>query len=53
MYQFMVAMTSIQEALDSLRQEIGSQQSKPPVVQDEIPHDSLPPPPPPPVSTVP
>ena len=51
--QFMFAMTSIQEALANLRQEIGSQQSRPPVVQDETPHDSLPPPPPPPISTVP
>ncbi|KAL6347766.1 hypothetical protein AAG906_026295 [Vitis piasezkii] len=34
-------------------QEIGSQQSRPPVVQDEMPHDSLPPLPPPPVPTVP
>nr|CAN77717.1 hypothetical protein VITISV_004666 [Vitis vinifera] len=34
-------------------QEIGSQQSRSPVVQDETPHDSLPPPPPLPISTVP
>ncbi|WJZ85700.1 hypothetical protein VitviT2T_005220 [Vitis vinifera] len=46
-------MASIQEALASLRQEIGSQQSRPPVVQDETLHDSLPPLPPPPVSIVP
>ena len=50
--QFMVAMTSIQEALASPRQEIDSQQSRPPVVQDETPYDSLPPPPPLPVPTV-
>ena len=37
----------------SLRQEIGSQQSRPPVVNDETLHDSLPQPPPPPVPTVP
>ncbi|KAL6345231.1 hypothetical protein AAG906_015714 [Vitis piasezkii] len=42
-------MTSIQEALASLRQEIGSQQSRPPIVQDETPYDSLPHSPPPPV----
>ena len=46
-------MASIQEALASLRQEIGSQQSRPPVVQDETLHDSLPPPLPPPIPTVP
>ncbi|RVW78476.1 hypothetical protein CK203_050490 [Vitis vinifera] len=46
--QFMAAMAFIQEALASLRQEIGSQQSRPPVVQDVTLHDSLPPPPPPP-----
>ena len=51
--QFTAAMTSIQEALANLRQEIGSQQSRPPVVQDETPHDSLPPSPPPPISIVP
>ena len=51
--QFMAAMTFIQEALASLRQEIGSQQSRPPVVQDVTLHDSLPPPPPPPIPTVP
>ncbi|RVW42229.1 hypothetical protein CK203_096566 [Vitis vinifera] len=45
--QFMAAMAFIQEALASLRQEIGSQQSRPPVVQDVTLHDSLPPPPPP------
>ncbi|KAL6322421.1 hypothetical protein AAG906_007975 [Vitis piasezkii] len=50
--QFTTAMVSIQEALASLRQKIGSQQSRPPVFQDETPHDSLPPPPPPPVLTV-
>ncbi|KAJ9688981.1 hypothetical protein PVL29_014571 [Vitis rotundifolia] len=38
-------MASIQEALASLRQEMGSQQSRRPVVQDETPHDLLPPPP--------
>ena len=46
-------MASIQEVLANLRQEIGSQQSRPPVVQDETPHDSLPPSPPPPVLIVP
>ena len=46
-------MASIQEALVSLRQEIGNQQSRSLVVQDETLHDSLPPLPPPPVSTVP
>ena len=50
--QFMAAMASIQEVLANLRQEIGSQQSRPPVVQDETPHDSLPPLPPPPIPTV-
>ena len=51
--QFTAAMASIQEALASLRQEIGSQQGRPSVVQDETPHDTLPPPPPPPVPAVP
>ena len=51
--QFTTAMVSIQEALASLRQEIGSQQSKPPVVQDEALHDLFPPPSPPPILTVP
>ena len=51
--QFTAAMASIQEALASLRQEIGSQQSRPSVVQNETLHDSLPPPPPPPVPIVP
>ncbi|RVW51804.1 hypothetical protein CK203_066780 [Vitis vinifera] len=46
-------MTSIQEALANLRQEIGSQQSRPPTIQDETPHDSLPPSPLPPVLIVP
>ena len=50
--QFTTAMVSIQEALASLRQKIGSQQSRPPVFQDETPHDSLPLPPLPPVLTV-
>ena len=49
----MAAMASIQEVLANLRQEIGSQQSRPPVVQDETLHDSLPQPPPPPVPMVP
>ncbi|RVW59144.1 hypothetical protein CK203_105261 [Vitis vinifera] len=40
------AMASIQEALASLRQEIGGQQGRPPTVQDETPYDSHPPPPP-------
>ena len=51
--QFTTAIASIQKALTKLIQEIGSQQSRPPVVQDETLHDSLPPPPPPPVPTVP
>ena len=42
--EFTTAMASIQEALASLRQEIGSQQSRPPIVQDETHYDSLPPP---------
>ena len=46
-------MASIHEALASLRQEIGIQQSRSPVVQDGIPHDSLPLPLPPPVLLVP
>ncbi|RVW75102.1 hypothetical protein CK203_057875 [Vitis vinifera] len=41
------------EALASLKQEISSQQSRSPVVQDETLHDSLPPPSPLPVPTVP
>ena len=40
----MAAMASIQEALTSLKQEIDSQQSRQPIVQDETPYDSLPPP---------
>ena len=51
--QFTTAIASIQKALTKRIQEIGSQQSRPPVVQDETLHDSLPPPPPPPVPTVP
>ena len=51
--QFTAAMAFIQEALASLRQEIGNQQSRLPVVQDETPHDSLPPSPLPPVLIVP
>ena len=51
--QFTAAMASIQEALTSLRQEIGSQQSRPPVVQDETLHDSLPPLPSSPIPTGP
>ncbi|RVX02868.1 hypothetical protein CK203_023163 [Vitis vinifera] len=51
--QFMAAMAFIQEALASLRQEIGSQQSRPPVVQDVTLHDSLPLHRHPPVPTVP
>ena len=50
--QFTAAMASIQEALASLRQEIGGQQGRPPAVQDETPYDSHPPPPPPPVHSV-
>ena len=42
--QFTTAMTSIQEASASLRQEIDNQQSRQFVVQDETPYDSLPPP---------
>ncbi|RVW34700.1 hypothetical protein CK203_107117 [Vitis vinifera] len=49
----LVRKASIQEALASLRQEIGSQQSRPFIVQDETLHDSLPQPPPPPVPMVP
>ena len=44
--QFTTAMASIQEALASLRQEIGGQQGRPPAVQDETSYDSHPPPPP-------
>ena len=44
--QFTTAMASIQEALASLRQEIGGQQGRPPAVQDEASYDSHPPPPP-------
>ena len=51
--QFTAAMASIQETLANLRQEISGQQSRPPVAQDETPHDSLPPPSPPPVPLVP
>ncbi|RVW80502.1 DEAD-box ATP-dependent RNA helicase 51 [Vitis vinifera] len=50
--QFTDAMASIQEALASLRQEIGGQQGRPPAVQDETPYDSHPPPPPLPVPSV-
>ena len=50
--QFTVAMVSIQEALASLRHEIGSQQSRQSIVQDETPYDSLPSPPLPPVPTI-
>ena len=45
-------MVSIQEALASLRQEIGSQQSRQHIVQDETPYDSLPPLPLPPALAV-
>ncbi|KAJ9702973.1 hypothetical protein PVL29_004644 [Vitis rotundifolia] len=38
-------MASIQEALASLRQGMGNQQSRQLVVQNETPHDLLPPPP--------
>ena len=48
-----VAMASIQEALTNLRQKMGSQQSRQPIAQDEVSHDSLPPPPPPSGQTVP
>ncbi|RVW42650.1 hypothetical protein VitviT2T_004321 [Vitis vinifera] len=50
--QLTTVMASIQKALASLRQEIGSQQSRLLVVHTETPYDSLPPPPPP-VSIVP
>ena len=53
MDQFTAVMASIQEALASLNQEIGGQQSRPPTVQDETPYDSHPPPPPLPVPSVP
>ena len=46
-------MASIQEALASLRQEIGSQQSRQLVVQNEMSYDSLPPLLPPPSPTMP
>ncbi|RVW67496.1 hypothetical protein CK203_063109 [Vitis vinifera] len=49
MDKFTAVMASIQEALASLKQEIGSQQSRSPVAQDETLHDSLPQPPPPPM----
>ena len=51
--QFTAAMASIQEALASLGQEIGDQQGRPPVVQDEASYDSHPLPSPPPVPSVP
>ncbi|RVW84910.1 hypothetical protein CK203_039489 [Vitis vinifera] len=52
--QFTAAMASIQEALASLRQEIGGQQGRPlAVAQDETPHDLLPTPPPPPIPSAP
>ena len=35
--QFTTVMTSIQEALASFKQEIGSHQSRPPLVQDKTP----------------
>lgn len=50
--QFTAAMASIQEALASLRQEIGGQQGRPPAVQDETPYDPHPPPPPLPIPSV-
>ena len=50
--RFTAAMASIQEALASLRQEINSQQGRPPAVQDETPYDSHPPPLPPPIPSV-
>ena len=53
MDKFTAVMASIQEALASLKQEIGSQQSRSPVAHDETLHDSLPQPPPPPMPTVP
>ena len=37
-------MTSIQESLTNLRQKMGSLQSKQPISQDKVPHDSLSPP---------
>ena len=51
--QFTTTMASIQEALAGLRQEIYNQQSRQPVIQDEMPYDSLPTPPPPLGLTVP
>ena len=51
--QFTTAMASIQEALANLRQEIGSQQSRQLVVQNEMSYDSLPPLLPPPSPTMP
>ena len=53
MDQFTAAMASIQEALASLRQEIGGQQGRPPAVQDETPYDSHPHLPPLPIPSVP
>ncbi|RVX07344.1 hypothetical protein CK203_022529 [Vitis vinifera] len=44
---------TILEALTSLRQEMGSQQRRSLIVQDETPYDLSPPPPPPPIPAVP
>ena len=46
-------MASIKEALTSLRQEMGSQQRRSLIVQDETPYDLSPPPPPLPILAVP
>ncbi|RVW23717.1 hypothetical protein CK203_100799 [Vitis vinifera] len=50
--QFTAAMASIQEALASLRQEIGGQQGRPPAVRMRRHMTHTPPPPPPPVPSV-
>ncbi|RVW98419.1 hypothetical protein CK203_026746 [Vitis vinifera] len=51
--QFTAAMASIQEALASLRQEIGGQQGRPPVARDDAQYDPTVPPPPPPSQSAP
>ncbi|RVW71175.1 hypothetical protein CK203_054405 [Vitis vinifera] len=53
MDQFTAAMASIQEALASLRQEIGGQQGRPPVARDDAQYDPTVPPPPPPSQSAP
>ena len=47
--QFTTAIASIQKALTNLKHEMGSQQSKQPITQDEVPDDSLSPSLPPPL----